>query len=321
MASWRSISLALGQALIASLLPAAARAVTPEAEALFRDGRRLMAEGKTAEACAAFAQSYAADPSSGTLLNLAFCHETQGRTATAWSEYTETERLAEAQGRQDRAETAKRKIAELDAVLPRLTVTVSRSVPGLTITTEGGVIATKDWGAPVSLDPGVHRVTASAPGYRSWVTTVEIKEADQRTITVPPLDATAAVPPNVSLLPSAGLSRHPGATPRTSRADLYLAAAGGLLAAAGAAFYVVAYDEFDSAKQACLKGVGCSQAERDSRISTIDTWRDLAIGSWVAGGLAVLASGLHYWVHQHSRSSMTVAVDPWNTALILRGSF
>jgi hypothetical protein len=321
VASRGSIGLAFAETLVVFLLPTAAGAVTPEAEALFRDGRRLMAEGKTGEACAVFAQSYAADPSSGTLLNLAFCHETQGRWATAWSEYTETERLAEAQGRHDRADIAKQKIAVLDAKLPRLTLTVARSIPGLSIETEGGVIAAKDWGSPVPLDPGVHQVTASAPGYRAWATTVDLKEAEQRTIEVPPLDEAAAVPRDVSPLPLAPPARKSAAPTRAVSADRYVAAAGGLLVAGGTVFYLVAYDKFSSAKHACLEDVVCSQTETDSRVSTINTWRYLAIGSWVAGGIAIVASGLHYWSNKRPRPPLTVAVDPWHTSLTVRGTF
>src|SRR5262249_18506399 len=78
-------------------------AVSPAAEAMFQEGKRLLSEGQTAEACARFASSFAIEASSGTLLNLALCHETQGKTATAWAEYRAAARLARSQGRDDRA--------------------------------------------------------------------------------------------------------------------------------------------------------------------------------------------------------------------------
>src|SRR5690348_1000013 len=69
------------------------------AEALFEEGRKLMAEGKVAEACPKFADSEQLDASSSTLLNLASCYEKLGRTASAWATYREAASLANANGR------------------------------------------------------------------------------------------------------------------------------------------------------------------------------------------------------------------------------
>jgi hypothetical protein len=57
------------------------------------------------------------EASSGTLLNLAFRHETLGKTAMAWAEYQAAVGLARKQGREDRAATADAKVAALE---PRL---------------------------------------------------------------------------------------------------------------------------------------------------------------------------------------------------------
>ena len=111
----RCRTLAIAVALL-GLVPVTAVAVSPAAEALFQEGRRLMAAGKTAEACARFAESYTQEASSGTLLNLALCHQKEGKTATAWTEYRNAARLARSQGREDRANAAEEKVAARENV-------------------------------------------------------------------------------------------------------------------------------------------------------------------------------------------------------------
>jgi hypothetical protein len=309
-----------------AVAPAAARAVSPEAEGLFREGRRLIAEGRIAEACDAFSRSYAAAASSGTLLNLAYCHEREGKTATASTEYAETARLARAQGKPDRAAAAEQKRAALEPRVARLTLKVTHAVPELVTATELGPVAEASWGEAVALDPGVHHVTAQAPGYKAWSADVELKEAEQSSLDIPALELEVPAapvhaspdpaPPVVQLTGSA-----PPASPPRHRLDAYLAGAGGVLAIAGTVFYGIAYEKFDGAKTTCSnQPAGCSPSQRDDLVSSIDLWRDLAIGSWIAGGVLAVASGLHYW-HARRPPSVTVAIDPWNETFSLRTVF
>jgi len=176
---------------------AAAQAQTPSsskvtAEALFEDGRRLMTEGKYADACPKFAASERLDPSTATLLNLASCYERQGRTATAWATYKEAASAANAVGRNDYLTAAERHASALEPNLARLTLNVEEPIEALHLERDGVAVERAEWGIAIPVDPGPHLVSATASGHKSWSSTVEVTQsAAHVTLVVPPL---AAVP-------------------------------------------------------------------------------------------------------------------------------
>ena len=304
-----------------------AGAVPPAAEMLFREGRQLMAEGNTPEACTRFGQSFALDPASGTLLNLALCHEKQGRTATAWAEYQNAAVLSRNQGRKDRAAAAEERIVALEPVLARLTLVAPNPAPGLDVWTEEDRPSALHVGVATPLDPGVYHLRAEAPGRRPWTATVKIAEAEQRTLEIPELEPDAPAFPSVAptppLTPSPVLvmrSPAPASTTSASRRslDLYVAAGGGALIVAGTVVWEIAYSRFRSAEMACNQGSGC--ADYADRLSTINRLGDVAIGTWIVGGAAVLVSGLHYKLRKPP-APVQVAIDPWDGQVVVRGTF
>jgi hypothetical protein len=286
-------------AVIVVLAPALARAVSPAAEALFEDGRRLMAAGQTAEACKRFAESNALEPSSGKLLNLALCHEQMGKTATAWAEYRAAARLARDQGRADRAAVADAKVAELEPALAHLTPRAAAPVPGLKIALGEMVLDETALGVLVPVDPGEHEVVVSAPGRRAWTGRVTIANGERRTIEIPALEEEVALVPPPPPEPPARLVGGEPPAPTTGRRsiDFYGAVGGGFLVAAGTALYGTAVAKWESGKAAC--GTGCADA--DGRVATIHALEYSGIGCWVAGGSLLAASALHYVVARRAK--------------------
>lgn len=158
------------------------------AEALFQAGKQLMDAGRLEEACPKLAASMQEDPSPGTMLNLALCHEKQGKIATAWAEYTEAAALAKQRGESARADVAQEFSAKLEPRLSRLAIDVTAPVSGLEITRDGQRVLPASFGVGVPVDPGTHEIVARAPGYLEWSTRVSLTgEAQQQQVAVPQL--------------------------------------------------------------------------------------------------------------------------------------
>jgi hypothetical protein len=185
--------------LIAPIRPICALAQTagPEvalAEVLYEKGRQLMAEGKYAEACPKFAESYRLDAATGTLLNLASCHEGEHKFATAFLEFTEASAAAKQDHRDDRVKFAEERLAAIEPKVSRLAVEVARAgdIPDLKVQLDGVLLPVAARGVAAPVDPGDHVVEAHAPGRKPWNQSVHFgEEARSITVTVPLLDAEA----------------------------------------------------------------------------------------------------------------------------------
>src|SRR5258708_4033668 len=102
------------------LCPALAAAQNAEnkaaADALFDEGKRLLTAGDVERACAKLEASLQVLDELGVRLNLADCHERQGRTATAWAEFRAAASQADKRGDSRSAYARQR----TDALTPRL---------------------------------------------------------------------------------------------------------------------------------------------------------------------------------------------------------
>jgi hypothetical protein len=169
--------------------PAQAQDEGAVAEALFREARELMNEARYDEACPKFAESQRLDPAAGTLLNLAVCHEAQGKTASAWAEFKEALAQARAANRHDRIELATEHIEALEPRLSRLTVEVDgEPVDDLEVTINDTGLGAAAWGTAVPVDPGEIAVRAAAPGRTPFEETIQVGEGETVRVTIPQLE-------------------------------------------------------------------------------------------------------------------------------------
>ncbi len=177
------------------LAPTEARAQSASeqmlAQSLFEEGRQLMDKGKYSEACPKLAESQRLDPGGGTLLNLAICHENEGRLGSAYFEMNSALAQALKDGRKDREKLANERLAVLTARVPKLAVHVAQETLDIEVKVDGTVLRKPAWDLFTVVDPGPHVIDATAPGKAPFRQTITVREGEQRTVEIPALDVGA----------------------------------------------------------------------------------------------------------------------------------
>ena len=167
------------------------------AEELFRSAKQLVGEGDYASACPKFAESQQLDPQLGTLLHLATCHEQQGKTATAWIEFTEAASVAASKKEARREAIARERAASLEKRLSRLRMIIQQPADEIEVRLDGKTIGAASLQIAIPVDPGEHRIDAGAPDRKAWSRWIEVKPGPAtKTVTIPPLEqGSGAMPP------------------------------------------------------------------------------------------------------------------------------
>ncbi len=207
--------LALIVVAVAASAPAYANPAA--AEKVYRDGKALMAAGKTDEACEAFRRSNDLEARVGTLLNLADCEEKRGHFATAWVAWVDARGLATRLS-DARATLADQRATALAPRLAYLTVKISpaRIPQGVVVRRNGAEVPPAELEVEVPLDPGHFDLEASAPGHTTWKQSIDLSFGQHSTIEIPALavDPNAAISPPTTTLTTTGLQ--PLQSPRPS---------------------------------------------------------------------------------------------------------
>ena len=240
-----AVLIACGVILLGAAPPA--RAQSPEAEVLFREGKKLLAAGKLAEGCDKIEASERLESSVGSLLNLGNCREKLGALASAWAAFSTAEAKAKHAGNDEkRRAEAHRRAALIEPRLAYLVVQIERPIEGLVVTRGGAPVVDELWNTAVPVDPGTYELVAAAPGHKPWRTTVTVEpRVRRRAVTVPALEPAPA--PAATVLPVAAsgahtLSMRAAAAPRpvtwtrTRKVSAAFAGAGAAVLGVGAYF-------------------------------------------------------------------------------------
>lgn len=187
----------------------AAHAQGDRAEKLFNEGQDLMRAGNVAAACGKLEESYKLDAAMGTLLNMAFCHEKQGRVGLAWREYRSAAARAQGEGQAPRAKFAAARAVEIEAKLVRAQVVPARGSDVRALRIDGDRVEGDL--TVIHLEPGRHvvDVTTSA-GERPVVVDARAGQTDLR-IEVPAIAQLAPPPSGAPMPPLASAAPPPPA--------------------------------------------------------------------------------------------------------------
>jgi hypothetical protein len=293
-----------------------------------------MDKGDFSAACPRLSESYVQDPSTGTLLALAFCQERLGQTASAWASYAEVVSRSKHEGHLDREQAARERADALEGKLSRLTIQVGADVaatPGLVVTRDGVAVGSGAWGAPTPLDPGAHVVGATAPGKEPWSLTVNIgKELDAQTVTLPPLSALPAPAPAPA--PLAADAPPPDSRPFFNGSPLQtigLVTAGvgviGLGTSLVFGLRASSLNKDSNSDGHCTAATGCDSYGFDKRSDAADAAGTATI--LLIAGAGLTATGATLFVLGSSRRSESARVEaaplvgPGLAAMTLRGQF
>ena len=301
---------ALGLLLLTSVAGASSTATpTAAAEILFAEGRKLMASGRYAEACAKFRESQELDAGIGTLMNLGRCYAKQGLTASAWATYKQAAALAGAAGQASRERVARREADALEKDLARIEIRITTLTPGIRVTLDGMPVERELWNLGTPADPGAHRVTATAPGREAWSSALTLEPGELETVRIPVLPA---VPAARRAAPErTWTSQH---TMAVVQAGLGLAAT-----ALGAALAYSARSDYDDAP-GCTS-TACTTAGFHQREQAI-TKSKIATVSFVVGGAALAgASMLWFFAPPLGRSQTDATAGSESLGLELSGTW
>jgi hypothetical protein len=289
------------------------------ASRLFDDASKLMAAGETTAACPKYAESERLDPELGTLLHLGECYAKIGKTASAWASFKEAADIA-GQRSDPRAPKIRERIAVLEKNLSNLVIAVPDTEPAtLEVRQDGAVVGKAGWGTAIPVDPGPHKITATAPGAKPREITLNVPEKSQTlTVNLPPIEYLPAEPATASTTTGAvaAAGTPAPATPNDARPwfsshqrtiGLVVGGVGVVGIGIGSVFGLSAKSTYDESSAHC-NGDHCDGTGHDFRQSAFSkaTIADVAFG---VGG-AALIGGVVLFLTAPKNTAPTTAVMP-----------
>lgn len=317
---------------LAAAAPAApAIAVAGENDAQIQAARELFVQaekdedaGRWSEALDKLRRVAGVRATAGVRYHIALSEEHVGTIAAALGDYAVAEAQARAENAQDVLRLVGGRLRDLSPRVPRLTIHVNPDVPDAQVTLDGAPLARSLLGVSMPLEPGVHRVEASAPARPPTTATITMHERDTTVIEMQ-IGAPASPTPIPTTTPTPIPTPIPTTTPTPSHASAVAATIATIvLAGGGIASFLVAGGQHSDAVDACSRVTSSAPGACDSQKNGVRTWDWLAAGAWGAAAISGVAAVV-LWSHAPSRGSSGSApaarVVAGPSSLSVRGSF
>jgi hypothetical protein len=279
------------------------------AQKLFDQAKALLAEGKLAEACKRFEESYETDPAIGSLMNLADCLERDGRIASAYGRWSESVELT-GRKKDERVDYARQRRDALKPKLSFLTIQVSGSGEGLEVYRGNTKLTSGAFGIALPTDPGDAVVQVVRGDAVLWERKVVLKESESATVLVDLGEIARVNPPPVKKR----VDRAEGGTGQGTTqpesfwgpqriAGLAIMGVGVAGAAIGFTFGGLASSKSGDIEDGCTSGETrfCTAAGRDA-VEEAKLFADVSTYSLVASGV-IAAVGITVFVTAPSVAS------------------
>lgn len=280
------LALLLAVAVAAAPSPAFAQD-SAAAEVLFLEAKELIGQKKFAEACPKLEASLKLDRTVGTLMNLADCHESLGKIATAWGEWGSAFEWLKRDG-DNRAAYAEERRRALTPRLPNLRIDVKSEAPSLDVYRGSLKIDPAAYNTALPVDPGPHVIQVRRGDLVLKEERVEAVEGATANTVIDLAAIEKSVPPPPPPKPGSTPPLPPSTSQRTAGFVVGGIGAGTLIV--GGVLGIVAIRTMERAREpdACIE-LFCSP----DGIKAVERARTFAeAGQWVGlGGLVMLGVG------------------------------
>lgn len=217
---------------------------------------------------------------------------------------------------------ARAKLADLAKRIPQLSLNVSETAPrGVEVELDHAVIPAAALDAPISVDPGTHVVSATAPGAVPFRTELTLDEGAHLALAIP----LVLVPPPAPLAPPVVLPPPKEVPPEPSHPSrlvgwVAVGAGAALLVGAGA-FVLVRHGEISDLTRACPSGVCPRSREAELTLLRSHAVSNGTIGAVLAGAGVVAAGVGAYFLLVRGGPALSASVSGSDARVIVRGSF
>jgi tetratricopeptide (TPR) repeat protein len=238
----------------------------------------------------------------GIQYHVALCEEHLGQLVSALADYHTADGAAHLENAQDVLNLVGKKLADLDARIPRLTVHLVPEVPDAGVTLDGALLDHSLLGVAMPVDPGVHRVDASAQDRTTSSVEVTMHERDATVLDVK-LERAQVPGPAVAQDSSSTQGRTQENSNR--RVAVTYTVTSLALAGGGLGAYIAAGTSRSSGIRECSQMVSLAADACESQREAVRAWDWVAAGAW-AGAAAAATLAVLSW----TRSSHSASVAP-----------